>query len=224
LVLSLSAVGLAGGAELSIDPVRVTLSRSSLAAQLLVGNSGDVPDLLQSQVFVWTRQHCVDVLEPTENLVVSPPIFTLQPDGKQVVRVLLTGQVPDGQESTMRVVLTEIGPLKDVVGEITTRLSLSLPVFVSPKATAAPKLEWTVNREGSRLRVMAHNIGNAHTRLRTFKVAAAGGATLSEESHTDYLLAGDSCEWALPADKLLPGSHLVAVTEERETTLEIPAS
>jgi fimbrial chaperone protein len=220
----LAGIVFAGSAELGIQPVRVTLSVKAPASQLEAGNAGDAPDLLQSQIYVWTRHNCVDALEPTDAVVVSPPIFTVEPNSKQVVRILLINQDAEPQERTLRVVFTEIGAAQPDAGSVSTRLAVSLPRFVLPAVPAAPKLEWAVARESAILRVTVRNAGNAHTRLRALRLTAKDGTLIAEETHTDYLLAGDSCNWSLPAEHLTPGATLVAVTEERETTLAVPTS
>jgi fimbrial chaperone protein len=200
------------------------LSVKAPAAQLEAGNSGDASDLLQSQTYVWTRHNCVDSLEPTDAIVVSPPIFTVEPNSKQIVRILLVSPDAGQQERTMRVVLTEIGTVKPDAGSVSTRLAISLPVFVLPAGPAAAKLEWAVAHESADVRVTVRNAGNAHARLRALRLTAKDGTIIADETHTDYLLAGDSCNWSLPAEHLTPGATLIAVTEERETTLEVPTS
>jgi fimbrial chaperone protein len=228
LVFLLSSLGpvptLADGSLISIDPVRITLSSNAPASQLEMGNGGDAPDLLQSEVFRWTRQHCQDSMESADGLVVSPPIFTVRPDSKQVVRILLTDSPSPSEERTLRVVLTEIGMAKPDAGTVATRLSISLPVFILPSVPAAPKVEWSVTRDGTRIQVTAHNAGNAHTRLKALRLVAADGTTVSDQSHTEYLLAGDSCDWSFAGDAAAQGAHVVAITEERETVLAVPAS
>jgi fimbrial chaperone protein len=204
--------------------VRVTLSLKAPAAQLEAGNAGDAPDLLQSQTYRWSRHDCVDALEPTDAVVVSPPIFTVEPNSKQIVRILLISPEAGPQERTLRVVFTEIGAAQPDAGSVSTRLAVSLPIFVLPAVPAAPKLEWAVARESATLRVTVRNAGNAHTRLRALRLTAKDGTLIAEETHTDYLLAGDSCNWSLPAEHLTAGATLVAVTEERETTLAVPTS
>lgn len=140
----------------------------------------------------------------------------------QVVRVLLVGEGSAAQESTMRLVLTEVGGTTAEGGTVATRLAISLPVFVLPGVPVKPKLEWTLVRESTQIRVTAHNAGNAHTRLRALRLVDQHGRTLSEELHTDYMLAGDSCTWTLPAERLSPVTELIAVTEDGEITLEVP--
>lgn len=216
------SVGFASTADLSISPVKVSLSKRNPASQVELGNAGDASALMQSQVLRWTRQNCVDHVEPTQELAISPPIFALQGKSKQVVRVLLVGADSAEQESTMRLVLTQVGDTTAEDGAVVTRLAISLPVFVLPGVPVKPKLEWTLVRAGALLRITAHNAGNAHTRLRALKLTGRHGETLSEESHTDYMLAGDSCTWTLPAERSSPVTRLIAVTEDGEIALEVP--
>lgn len=212
------------GPDLTIDPLRVTLSVKARAAQLEIGNAGNEPDLLQSQVSAWGRKGCVDILEPSQSVVISPPIFTVQPTSKQIVRVLLSDPPESSQEVTLRVILTEISPPTPSAGRVATRLAVSLPVFVLPRTPAAPRIEWNIARTAGKLEVTAHNVGSAHTRLRSLKLVARDGASLLDEEHTDYLLAGDSCHWSLPTGDLRPGTRFIAVTEEREVTMPVPES
>jgi len=223
LLLTYGVVSSAAAPDISVYPVRVTLSRAAAASQLEMGNSGDAPDMLQTQVFRWTRQHCNDRAEPADSIVVSPPIFSVQPNSKQVLRILLVGAASDREEQTMRIVLTEIGIGKPEPGSVATRLAISIPVFVMPTSPAAPDVAWSVVREGSQIRVTAHNVGNAHTRLKALRLIGADGVAVSNEPHSDYLLAGDSCDWTFPAAHLAPGARVIAATEERETTLGVPA-
>jgi fimbrial chaperone protein len=222
LLLVVSPAALAAGAELNINPVRVTLSHKAPASQVEVSNSGDAPDELQSQVYTWTRKNCVDSQTLGDDLVISPPIFSVQPATKQVVRVLLTNPAVAVQERTLRIVLTEIGAVHPEPGSVATRLAVSLPVFVVPPGAVAPKLEWSAVREGTQLHITVHNAGNAHSRMRSLNLVGRDGVRLSAQAHTDYLLAGDTCDWVVPAQNLPPGAHLVAVTEDRETTVELP--
>jgi P pilus assembly chaperone PapD len=148
----------------------------------------------------------------------------VQPNSKQIVRVLLTGAADDAREITLRVVLTEIGAPSTQSGSVTARLAVSLPVFVLPNNPVAPKMEWAVARQGPYLKVTGHNAGTAHTRLLSLRLAGEDGATLVDEAHTDYVLAGDSCSWLLPAAHLPAGAHFTAVNEEREISLAVPVS
>ena len=86
-----SAASSAG--SFNVAPIRIELPAARRAASIEVQNSGDAAAQLQVERFLWKRDNGGDDdLEATEAFLVTPPIFTLQPGQRQIVRVLM--QVP----------------------------------------------------------------------------------------------------------------------------------
>jgi fimbrial chaperone protein len=43
------------------------------------------------QLFAWSQDAGQDILQPTTDLLVSPPVFTVQPGQSQLLRIALRG-------------------------------------------------------------------------------------------------------------------------------------
>ena len=208
---------LAAAPNLGVSPLVLTVASQSPSGQLQLTNTGAAPDRLQTRLFRWSREQCHDRLEPTQSLVASPPILTVAASGRQLVRVLLVDEQSRAIEGTYRIELMEIGDVAPPPGVVTTRLNLSIPIFVTPTGNAKSSLRWSVTRKGQGLSLAVTNAGNIHDRLRGITVLDAEGKSLATEARSDYLLAGDSCNFELPA-----GSSVVVKAESGETTLPVP--
>lgn len=189
----------AGPADASVDisPVRLDLSASHSRDILHFGNKGSEIKSYEVEVLRWTQSgDGVDVYEPTEDLLAVPPVFTLEPDQEQVIRVgLLAGSDPDA-ETAYRVFITELAPPqpdKPAGTGVVMRLRLGVPVFVAPAGEAKPGIEWTgVERDGQMLYLGLKNSGNVHVKISEIRHLAP---EMQEETRTPavlYLLPGNA--------------------------------
>ena len=207
IILLVMGASVASAASLGVSPVRVTLSESQSMGAITVRNDGTEPASLQMEMLSWSQAEGQDVLTPTRELLANPPIFTVPAGGSQLVRVGLR-RAPDGQrELTYRIVLQELPPPPnpDFMG---TRMlmRISLPVFVLPKIDAEPVLMWQATRTSQgALKISLTNNGNAHIQIANFKLSLPGSAQpwVTKES-AEYVLAGQSRDWNLPADSEYP--------------------
>src|ERR1700687_3963228 len=80
--------------SLSVTPIRVELSSAQRSVALTVRNEGDQPTVVQAQLVAWSQVDNEDRLEPTIDLLASPPIFTVAPGASHIVRIALR-RAPD---------------------------------------------------------------------------------------------------------------------------------
>ena len=195
--------GIASAGTIGVSPVRVTLSDSQRIGSLSVRNDGAEPVTMQMEVLSWSQREGNAVFAATRELLANPPIFTIPAGGSQLVRVGLR-RAPDVQrELTYRVILQELPPPPnpDLTGARMT-LRISLPVFVSPEIEAKPVLLWQAARTSQgALKISLSNNGNGHIQIKNFKLSLLDSAqpwvTLQS---SDYVLAGQSRDWILPAN------------------------
>jgi fimbrial chaperone protein len=184
----------------TISPLRVDLSREAPTAALTVRNEESAPVVVQAEAMLWSQAGGTDVLELTRDVLVSPAVFTLPPNGSQLVRVALRRAADARTELDYRLLLQEV-PQKasaDFTG-LQVALRLSLPVFVAAVAPAEPRLEWTAERApDGRLVVRAANAGTAHARVLSFTLTPEGstGQPLRQSVAT-YVLPGHFRTWTL---------------------------
>ena len=186
----------AAAGSFSISPLRADLTAQVKTAALKVRNEDAVVVVVQAETMAWSQADGQEVLEPTGDLLVSPPLFTLQPGAEQVVRVALRRGPDAERELSYRLVLQEV-PQKASPGftGLNMVLRLSLPVFVASAVPATPDLTWSAHRIDGKLLVRAENAGKLHARVLNFTLASAGDAF--EQSVVAYVLPGQFREWAL---------------------------
>jgi fimbrial chaperone protein len=194
LAVSLLAATMAASAgSLSISPIRVDIAPGQRSVTLIVRNDGDQTTLVQTQLAAWSQADNEDRLEPTTDLLASPPIFELVPGGVQIVRLALRRPADADRERSYRIVVSEVpGPPQPGFTGATFALKLSLPVFVDAATSkAAPQLVWTgaVDADGS-LVLAATNTGAKHVQVRAVDVLHDGPGVDARHAGLWYVLPG----------------------------------
>ena len=197
---ALLALPSAGAGTFTISPLRVDFTRAAGTAVLTVRNEEAAPVVVQAEGLSWSQDSGEDAYQPTRDLLVSPPVFTLAPGGSQVVRVALR-RAPDAtRELSYRMVLQEVpqAASPDFTG-LQVALRLSIPVFVAPLAPSAPELAWTATSDATgRTTLTARNQGAANARLHRFALKTTDTrTTLFEQPGLVYVLPGASRQWTI---------------------------
>jgi fimbrial chaperone protein len=195
--IGLAHADLALAGAFSVNPVRVTLSAKQPVAAITVRNESAEQTLVQLETLVWSQSLGKDVTVPSADVLATPPIFTLQPKGSQIVRIGLrkpAGAAPN--ESTYRLTLREVPPKEPKPG-LTVALLVSMPIFVNPAAATAPSLQWRAVRTGdSELRLQATNSGTAHAQISKIDIGA-GDKSLTNRTIAEYVLPGNTRTWTV---------------------------
>lgn len=185
----------AGGNSLagsfSISPVRVFLESRQRAAALTIVNGADTEVVLQADVLRWSQDGAGnDQLEPSDDVIVSPPILKVPAQGRQVVR-LARLVAPDPQRQlTYRLLLREVPDTSRANQPGTSlpiALVLSIPIFLSPPGVQ-PEVRCALHA-GPTPKVECRNDGRAYAQLRELSVLREG-RTLGHFEGAVYLLAG----------------------------------
>ncbi|GAB3630568.1 molecular chaperone [Pandoraea terrae] len=215
-------------AGFQVSPIRVTLSPEDKGAALTVRNDGEQPVIVQVQTMEWTQSDGRDVYAPTEDILATPPIFTVQPGKVQILRVGLR-RVPDPlKELSYRIYLQEVPPAAQPGFQgLQVALRLGLPVFVQAQQPAKAALKWSVETlDRGRLKVRAMNEGTAHMQVTDFALTLVGDdRPVAAQQVAAYVLPGQAHEWVLPTDpaKKLSGRkvRLKAYTDAGSADVEI---
>lgn len=197
----------ASAGTFTISPLRVDLSRSTPAAVLTVRNGESAEMVVQVEALQWQQAGGEDVLEASRDLVVSPMVFTLPPEGQQLVRVALRGAPDTARELSYRLVLQEVPQAaRPGFTGLQVALRLSLPVFVAADAPTQASLAWTLERAADgALAVSAHNAGLGHARVLGFRLIPDGGGPTFEQPVAAYVLPGQTRRWPMVATGDLAG-------------------
>jgi fimbrial chaperone protein len=191
--LVLAVAGSAHAASFSIRPVRIDLSPQEATTAVTVENTGTEPVSVQLRVFSWRQEANEDRLEPTRELVATPPVFTVPVGESQIVRLGLRRPPQGPAQGTFRAIFEEIpGPPPPSAGPaLRINLRVSIPVFYAPAEDLKPALSWQFAREAGQLRLVVRNTGTASALLGDFAIAtAAGAAPVAEQKNFAYVLPG----------------------------------
>lgn len=184
----------ANAGSFTVAPVRIELTVPRRAASIEVQNTGDRPAQIQVERYRWLADNGGDDgLEATEDVIATPPIFTLAPGQKQIVRVLLFGAPDPAREGTFRIILQETALDDPPPNAVQALLRINMPMFVTPPG-ARSELTWSMQRDGERWWLLMENTGNAHAHIH-------GARTLSGQDikATGYLLPGERRRVAVEA-------------------------
>lgn len=217
LAFVIFAIGRVFAGSFQVGPVSATLSADHRVAALTVRNTGSEAATIQLQAMAWSQTDGKDSFAPADDILATPPIFTVPAGGSQVIRVG-SRRAPDAQnERAYRLFLREVPPApKPGFKGLRMVLEISLPVFVQPSAASAPDLHWQATRvDAGHVRLTARNSGSAHTRLSHFVLLADNGKALPMSANTVYILPGSNHEWLVDA-AVASGSHL-KLTAESDT-------
>jgi fimbrial chaperone protein len=205
----------AAGADLGIMPVSVQLDRQHSRSTVQVVNRGSEPVILQAGAIAWTREGGLDVDAPTGELIVNPPLFTLQPGQTQVVRLGLRRATDAQQETSYRLVLQEVPAAVapdalGVSGTVRVLVALRVPVYVAPNTVVRDE-RWKARTDSEgNLIAEVRNAGNVHLKVGSLRLREgdASQAPMAEQAVGTVLFPGEMRSFRLRPRQTLAGTPL----------------
>lgn len=216
---------LAGGgaraqSSLMIWPLDPVIEDDQRAAALWLENRGSQPMSLQIRVLAWSQAERADRYASQETVVPSPPMATVPPGQRQLVRLMNTRPAPEGTELAYRVLVDELPdadggqdntPQGSAMG-IKLQIRYSVPLFVSgkghwskpradkvrdPASAARPDLRWRTQREMDGHYLLVRNDGRAHARLTAVQWVRGNDTVTINPGLLGYVLPGAEMRWKL---------------------------
>ena len=197
LLTALFFIGNAQSANFSINPLRLYLDGKVRSGTVVVENTSDELLTIQASINFWSQQDGKDdLIIPTEEMVVSPPIFKVQPKSRQIIRVGNLKKPDTLKEGAYRLVLEEVPhPRKpDETGTLLV-LRISLPIFITPvAANTQALLKWKVTPvDAKNISLTFVNSGTAHIQINGISVNLPDGSSLvAIPSMMTYILPAQS--------------------------------
>ncbi len=218
-VLLLSLAEPAGAAEsaLELAPTMLRLKPGEAGLFYLVNRSASAVTV-QTDAFDWSQTGSGDRLTPSGTLFSSPPVITIAPNARQIVRVLA---VPSdtSRESEYRLVLSQLpAPEEPVSAGVHVLLQFSIPVFVAGGPPAPPQVHWDVIRHGEQLAVVARNSGLCAVKIQALRVSQNGQSETPVFRRLGYILPAGAQEWPLKTTSAAP-IHIEALDALSDTPL-----
>lgn len=213
-------------ASLQVSPVSVEIQEPSAAATIKLHNDGTKTLDAQIRVFRWVQVDGVEKLEPTDDVVASPPTASLVPNTDYTVRLVRVTKEPLSRGETYRIFVDELpDPNIQQNRTVTLVMRYSIPVFFYPHDTAAAKLAWAVEQRGGRLYVSATNGGDRHVRLSALKLRNGNETTASfGNGLTGYVLGHSTMRWEAPSKTSRLGANSSVVISAQSDSGPVNAS
>jgi fimbrial chaperone protein len=105
LGLAVAAPSASAKGHLQARPTMLELAPGAAAGRMTLANTGDEPVPAQVRVFAWIQKDGEDVLVPTTDIVLSPPIVTVPAGAEQLVRIVRQGRPPARSDQAYRIVV-----------------------------------------------------------------------------------------------------------------------
>ena len=195
LILALTAPQPLLAGNFNVDPVHITLRGGQSSTPVEVTNFETTPLSLRVSALSWRQDGGDDVHEETKDVIVSPPIFTIPPGGKQVVRIGLRGR--QGSAPAYRIIVREIPNADPEPGTVQVALEMNLPLYLIPNDKAQPRLDWTVAQQvDGQVTIEARNSGTRQAQVYRISTVDARGKEVLLSEDVGAVLPGSLRRWS----------------------------
>lgn len=192
------AASSATAAGLQVSPVNMALANSQRAGVFTLSNTGKTPLNAQARIYKWTQSPTDEfVLEPSNEVLVSPPIMQLAPGASQEIRVIRTrSAAPNAPEEHYRLIVDELpSPTTAPKKGISLLIRHNIPVFLNAQDWPNAQLDWKANAKGGKTRVSIHNTGAVRAQI--------GRIWLEKDGKESTVISGGLTGYALPGSTLV---------------------
>ncbi|MGA9795851.1 MAG: fimbria/pilus periplasmic chaperone [Rhizomicrobium sp.] len=205
VALLASAASAAPAKTLEVAPTTLELTAGQ-PGLLYVANHSASPVTVQIDVYDWRQAANADRLVLSDSAFVSPPLTTIAPGERQIVRVLAT---PDAraQETSYRLRVSDLPDRADTSGGVQVLLQFSIPVFVRG-AKNDSALTWTATQSGTTLELAAHNTGDRTLKLAGLRVTSGSDAASVAPDRVTYILPDASHVWDIAMPEFAQATRL----------------
>lgn len=211
LAVAPSPAGAQQPGSLLIWPVNPVIEGNARAAALWLENPGKTQITLQIRIYDWAQQDGRNVYAEQSEVIGTPPIVTIGPGQRQLVRLTRVAPPPATPEKPFRIVVDEIpvAQASNASGALVSfRMRYSLPLFcysrqgdgkAKPPAPA-PLISWRAGADAGGRFLEIRNDGAGHARLTDVRFAVGSKMSPVAPGLLGYVLPGASMRWPLPGD------------------------
>ena len=199
--LLLGALSSAQAGSLQVEPVLLDVTAPGATSTVTLRNEGTTPIEAQIRVFRWSLVNGHEKLEPTDDIVASPPVVTLTPKANYVARIVRVAKSPVVAEESYRLLVDQLPDLSQQKnGTINLLVRYSIPVFFGAVDKKSSKIAWSVTTSSNKVTVMANNSGDRRLRISALNLRDASGKNLSfGPGLAGYALGRSTVSWTAPA-------------------------
>lgn len=204
LVLACAA---AHAGSLQVAPTRIDVPLDGRSTAIQVTNTGSSRTLLHVDLMSWSQEEGSDVYADAKDLILSPPIFWLDPGTAQTVRIARRGRDAVRAQRPYRLFVQEV-PVQGTEPQSNLRvlLRIGVPTFLTPPDASAPQLEWHLVCAPDAFVVLnVANVAGRAVRIDELSIRTEG---TEHTTHSLYVLSGRT---RIVTSALPPGTRNVEV-------------
>lgn len=209
-------------------PTDPRIAANEQATALWLENHGRESITLQIRVHDWAQAGGANQESATQAVVVSPPIATVEPGQRQLVRVIRR-EPPVVGEKAYRLLVDELPRPAPAVGNgVAARLAVqmrySLPLFTYGSAADAltPQLQSAIRLIDGKRWIEISNAGGGHARLTNLRIGSGASARMIQEGLLGYVLPRATMRWPLP-DGFSAAAPMIVGVNGADVSLSTPA-
>ena len=208
-------------ATLQVSPINIEVSAPTTTSTITLTNIDGKGVLnCQVRVFKWTQVNGQDKLEPTKDVVASPPALVIKEGANATVRIVRLSKTPATTEETYRLLVDEIPPPPSKGTEaVAFAVRHNIPVFFSPSGFSS-KINWTAKVVKGGIQVSAQNSGQRHLRLASLQIVGNGETDVYNTGLAGYALAGSSNAWTIKSKAIKSGSTIKITAKGNDGPIE----
>ncbi|KVE29281.1 molecular chaperone [Burkholderia singularis] len=222
-------------ASVMIWPIDPVIDSDQNAAALWLENRDRQPVTLQVRVLGWREENGEDLYDENQTRIAgSPPMATVPPGKRQLIRLTRTAEVAPGTEEAYRVLIDEIPQPEDTQAAssgsslgVKFQMHYSVPLFVygnglwakenpekrrDPATAGRPSLSWHVAQDGGKRWLVMSNRGPVHARLTHVTFESNGVHSDFARGLLGYVLPGAQMRWVIPEGMKLNSESKLAAT------------
>ena len=195
------------------------------ATTITLRNTGAAPISTQIRVFRWVQEGGNERLEPTEDVVASPPAADLRPGQDYVARVVRLAKRPVAGEEAYRLLIDELPEPAQQARTVNFVVRHAIPLFFEATNTSAPQATWRVSRKGRAVSLTATNEGDRRIRLSAVNVGSGAKTVSFGPGLVGYALGHSTMSWSVAASgqALQPGAKIAINGQTEEGPFDAQA-
>ena len=205
-------------ASLRVAPTTIDLVAPDSATTLTLRNEDSHSIDVQIRIFRWSQVGGAERLEPTTDVVASPPFTRLAPNSDYVVRIVRVTKAPVVGEESYRLLADELpDPSRHRPGAVNFILRYSIPVFFTSPDASSPDVSWNLQPGGNAVLLTAKNNGARHLRIADLKLTVAGDTIANRIGLVGYVLGRANMRWPMPSSGSSVSGHSVVLSAQSDS-------
>ena len=225
--VAFAACAPAGAGSLQVEPVLVDIVAPGAASTVTLRNEGTTPIDAQIRVYRWSLVNGKERLDPTDDVVASPPSVTLTPKGQYVARIVRVSKQPVVGEESYRLLVDQLPDLSQQRnGAVNLMVRYSIPVFFGTSNKKNPTVAWSVATNGDKITLTARNSGDRRLRISALRLRHNdSGKSLSfGNGLAGYALGQSAVSWTVPRQGFAASGSVSVVAQSDGGPIQAVAS